>query len=67
MSTNPSKQKSATGNRKPQMNNQPLTPEQIWGVPAEQLPEPEIKDYFKYEIEERQTQHEKDKMEGPLA
>lgn len=30
------------------MITQPLTPEQIWGVPEEQLPEPEQKDYFEF-------------------
>lgn len=25
---------------------QPLTNEQIWGVPEEQMPDPEIKDFF---------------------
>jgi len=36
------------------MIKQPLTHEQIWGVPEDQLPEPEIKDYFKYgETEEK--------------
>ena len=36
------------------MNNQPLTREQIWGVPEEQLPEPEITDYFEYGTEEKE-------------
>jgi len=30
------------------MITQPLTPEQIWGEPVEQLPEPEQKDYFEF-------------------
>ena len=41
------------------MIKQPLTNEQIWGVPEDQLPEPEIKDYFKYgETEEKETEDE---------
>jgi hypothetical protein len=31
---------------------QPLTNEQIWGVPEEQMPEPEVKDYFDLEDDE---------------
>ena len=28
------------------MHNEPLTNEQIWGLPEDELPEPEPKDYF---------------------
>ena len=47
------------------MINQPLTHEQIWGVPEEQLPEPEIKDYFEYgETEENQAAEDRPE-DGP--
>ena len=39
-----------------EMNDHPLTFEQIWGVPEEQLPETEIKDYFDYVTEEKEEQ-----------
>ena len=28
--------------------NKPLTDEQLWGLPEEQLPKPEPKDYFNF-------------------
>ena len=39
--------------------NKPLTNEQIWGVPDNELPEPEIKDYFEYvtEVEKEDQEH----------
>ena len=47
------------------MNKQPLTHEQIWGVPEEQLPGPEIKDYFEYGTEEKNQADEDRPEDGP--
>ena len=33
-------------------SSHPLTPEQIWGVPEDQLPDPGQKDYFEFRTRE---------------
>lgn len=40
-----------------------MTTEQIWGVPEDELPEAEIKDYFEYGDKDG----EKEKEEQPAA
>lgn len=42
--------------------NQPLTLEEIWGVPPEELPEPTQKDYFDFIATE--DTHKKQELDG---
>jgi hypothetical protein len=37
------------------MSQQPLTNLQIWGMPDEDMPEPEEKDYFEVEYEKKEA------------